>query len=171
MTVLNVLIYPHSGLRIKAKTVEVITPEIKQHAQNMLETMYAQDGVGLAATQVGIHWRIFTMDTSPDGDSPQVLINPRITEKNGKVTHTEGCLSFPGLSIDVERAERIKVEATDLDGQAIAYEADGLTARCIQHELDHLDGIVFTDHLSRIKQDRAHKKVLKFVRDNQLTPA
>lgn len=165
MSILKVLVYPNQGLRVKAKAISKITPELKQQVEDMRETLYAEDGIGLAATQVGINARLMLVDLSRDSSALQVLINPVITHKEGKIPSEEGCLSFPGIRIEIERAEKITLEATDLEGKPVRIEADGLLARCLQHEVDHLDGIVFTDHLSRLKRERAHKKVLKYRND------
>lgn len=165
MSILPVLLYPNQGLRVKAKTISKITPELKQQIEDMCETLYAEDGVGLAATQVGINARLMVVDVSNDRSALQVLINPKITHKEGKIPSDEGCLSFPGIRIEIDRAEKITLEATDLEGKPVHIEAEGLLARCLQHEVDHLDGIVFTDHLSRLKRERAHKKVLKYRND------
>lgn len=165
MSVLKVLVYPNQGLRVKAKVVSCITPEIKQQIQDMCDTLYAEEGIGLAATQVGIPHRIMVVDLSRDFSELQILINPVITHKEGKVPSEEGCLSFPGIRIEIERAEKISLEAMDMKGQSVHIDAEGLLARCLQHEIDHLDGIVFTDHLSRLKRERAHKKVLKYIND------
>jgi peptide deformylase len=165
MALLKVLVYPNQGLRVKAKPVSTLTPALKQQIEDMCETLYAEDGVGLAATQVDIHFRIMVVDVSQDRNGLQVLINPMITHKEGKVPSDEGCLSFPGIRIEIERAEKVTLEATDMEGNPIHIQAEGLLARCLQHEMDHLDGIVFTDHLSRLKRERAHKKVLKYRND------
>jgi peptide deformylase len=126
--------------------------------------MYEQEGCGLAAVQVGIPLRILTMDASRENNQPEVLINPEIIRCEGTVCVEEGCLSFPGISIAVPRAEKIWVKALNREGETIEFAAEDLKSRCIQHEIEHLDGIVFTDKLSKLKRERANKKVIKFIR-------
>lgn len=164
MAKLKVLLYPNPFLHTQAKPVVTIDASVRRHIDDMLETMYDQEGVGLAAVQVGIPLRILTMDASEANNTPEVLINPEIIKKEGAKVLSEGCLSFPGIRIEVERAEKIWVKALTPEGEIIEFEADGLRAHCIQHETDHLDGIIFTDHLSKLKRERANKKVLKFIR-------
>jgi peptide deformylase len=163
MTLLTVRIYPDKCLLTPAKPIEKVDDTIREIAKNMIETMYTEEGVGLAAPQVGISLRMMTVDVSEDNTKPQVLINPMITERSGNVQSKEGCLSFPELYIEVSRAEKIKIEATGLNGEPIHIEADGLLSRCLQHEVDHLDGIVFVDRLSPLKRPRAIKKFLKHI--------
>jgi peptide deformylase len=168
MAILKVLLYPNPFLRTKAKPVTKIDATVRQYIDDMLETMYADKGVGLAATQVGIPLRIFTMDTSGEYNQPKVLINPEITQREGEKTVSEACLSFPGITIEVARAEKVWVKALNADGQVYEFAAEGVEAQCVQHELDHLDGIIFTDHLSKLKRERANKKTLKMLRAHGL---
>ena len=163
MTLLNVRIYPDKCLLTRAKPIDQVDDHIREIANNMIETMYTEDGIGLAAPQVGISLRLMTVDLSEEKNKPQVLINPVITERSGEVQSKEGCLSFPDLYLEVPRAEKIKIEATGLDGEPIHIETDGLLSRCLQHEADHLDGIVFVDRLSPLKRPRAIKKFLKYM--------
>lgn len=139
-------------LRQRAVEVEEIDDEVRQLAQQMFETMYTEEGVGLAAPQVGVSKRLFVMDIQEDGAEPQAVVNPVIMEHSGSERGEEGCLSLPGLIGAVERPAHIVMEGLDLDGGPLRLEASGLLARCIQHEIDHLDGILFIDHLSPIKR-------------------
>ncbi|MDH5256223.1 MAG: peptide deformylase, partial [Gammaproteobacteria bacterium] len=161
MAVLRILEYPDPRLRIKAKPVEAVTDDIRQLAAEMLETMYAAPGIGLAATQVDRHVRLVVMDVSETRDQPHVLINPEIVSREGTETGDEGCLSVPGVTEGVARATRIRVRALDTDGRDIEFEAEGLLAVCIQHELDHLVGKLFVDYLSELKRKRLKKKATK----------
>ena len=161
MTQLNILTLPDSRLKTIAQPVAEITDEIRQLAADMLETMYAAPGIGLAATQVDRHLRMVVIDVSEDKSEPLVLINPEIIEKAGIQTHEEGCLSVPGIYAKVKRADQVMVKYQDLDGQWQELQAEGLLAVCIQHELDHLKGIVFLDHLSVLKRKIALKKLAK----------
>src|SRR5690554_4418611 len=142
MALLNILTLPDKRLKTVAKPVDKVTDDIKQLASDMLDTMYAAPGIGLAATQVNRHIQLVVMDISEDKTEPRVFINPKITARNGEQVHEEGCLSVPGIYADVKRAEEITVEYMDLDGQQQSLTADGLLAVCIQHEIDHLKGIV-----------------------------
>lgn len=161
MALLTILEYPDPRLRTRARPVEQVTPELRQLAADMLETMYAAPGVGLAATQVDVHLRMLVMDVSEAKDSPLVLINPEIVARDGCEAGEEGCLSVPGFTETVERAARITVRYLDLDGQARELAADGLMAVCIQHELDHLEGKLFVDYLSELKRQRLKKRAAK----------
>jgi peptide deformylase len=161
MSILTVLEFPDPRLRTKAKTVAVFDDTLRQLVADMYETMYAERGVGLAATQVDQHLRLFVMDVSDGNDQPKVLVNPRIIEKRGAQVEQEGCLSFPGVFANVERASWVKAQAQDADGKAFEIEAEGLMAVCIQHELDHLDGKVFVDHLSPLKRSMLLKRMEK----------
>lgn len=167
MAVLEVLHFPDQQLRKVAKAVEEITPEIKEIAADMLETMYLENGVGLAATQVNIHQRIAVIDTSESRDQAMVLINPEIIEQSGEEESEEGCLSVPETNAKVKRCEFVTVQYLDLDGNQQVIEADGLLAVCIQHELDHLKGKLFIDYLSPLKQKRVKTKLEKLQRYNQ----
>ena len=167
MALLTILHYPDSRLRLCAKPVAAVTAEIRQLATDMLETMYAAPGIGLAAIQVGVDQRVIVVDVSEHGDAPQVFINPEILSRDGKEKMQEGCLSVPGVFEEVERAERVRVRALDRDGQALEFDADGLLAVCIQHEIDHLDGKLFVDYLSELKRQRIRRKLEKEQRDER----
>ena len=168
MAVLKILEYPDPRLRIKAKPVPAVTDEIRLLVADMLETMYAAPGVGLAATQVDRHIRLVVLDVSETRDQPLVLINPEILASEGAETGDEGCLSVPGVTEAVNRAARIRVRALDQSGKTIEFEADGLLAVCIQHELDHLVGKLFVDYLSELKRQRLKKKAAKARRQDGL---
>ena len=161
MALLNILRYPDPRLNLVAKPVEQVDERIKQLVADMAETMYEAKGIGLAATQVDVHERVVVMDLSESRDQLQVLINPVILEKDGETVYEEGCLSVPGIYDKVTRAENIVAEALDINGQLYTIRADGLQAICIQHEIDHLDGKVFVQYLSRLKQERIKTKMKK----------
>lgn len=161
MALLEILKFPDERLRTKAKSVEAVTDETRQLLDDMLETMYAAPGIGLAATQVNVHLRIVVIDISTEKDQPLCLINPVITAKDGIEQHEEGCLSVPGVYEIVERAEHITLSALNRDGEEFTMEADDLLAVCIQHELDHLLGKLFVDYLSPLKRNRIRKKLEK----------
>ncbi|MDZ7867803.1 MAG: peptide deformylase [Rheinheimera sp.] len=164
MAVLTVLHYPDERLRTIAKPVAAVTAETRQLVADLLETMYAENGIGLAATQVNVHQRVVVIDLSEDRNQPQVFINPEITEKSGDTTYEEGCLSVPQNYANVERAAEITLKAQDTDGNWFEVKADGLLAICLQHELDHLVGKLFIDYLSPLKRDRIKKKLEKQAR-------
>lgn len=161
MSKLTILEFPDPRLRTKAAPVDVFDDALRKLAADMLETMYAAPGVGLAATQVNVHRRLLVADCSEGHDDPRVIINPEILAKDGVTVSEEGCLSVPGYFDEVERAKHIRVRARDLDGKAVEFEADGLLAICIQHEIDHLDGKLFVDYLSEMKRQRIRKKLEK----------
>ena len=161
MSKLTILEFPDPRLRTKAQPVTVFDAALKQLAADMLETMYEAPGIGLAATQVNVHRQLLVLDVTEEKNQPMVLVNPRILESEGSQTYQEGCLSVPGIYADVERADRIRVEAQDADGNALAFDADGLLAVCIQHEMDHLIGKLFVDYLSPLKRDMVRKKLEK----------
>jgi peptide deformylase len=167
MALLEVLHFPDQRLRTVAKAVEQITPEIKTIATNMIETMYDEDGVGLAATQVDVHLRIAVIDVSEQRDQAIILINPEIIDQSGEEESQEGCLSVPDTNADVKRSEFVTVQYLDIDGNLQVLNADGLLAVCIQHELDHLKGKLFIDYLSPFKQKRIKTKLEKLQRQNQ----
>ena len=167
MPLLEVLHFPDERLRTVAQPVDKITPEIKKIAADMIETMYDENGVGLAATQVNIHQRIVVIDVSEDRNQPIALINPTILESSGVEVSEEGCLSVPDTNADVERAEFVTLQYQDLEGETQVVEADGLFAVCIQHELDHLKGKLFIDYLSPFKQKRIRAKLEKLQRQNK----
>ncbi|MDX1304281.1 peptide deformylase [Photobacterium sp.] len=164
MSVLQVLIFPDERLRTVAKPVEAVTPEIQKIVDDMLETMYDEEGIGLAATQVDIHQRIVVIDISEERDQPMVLINPEITDKRGDDGIEEGCLSVPGARALVSRAAEVTVKALDRDGNEFSFDADDLLAICVQHELDHLAGKLFVDYLSPLKRQRIKQKLEKLKR-------
>ncbi|QEY23926.1 peptide deformylase [Neisseria animalis] len=166
MALLNILQYPDERLHTVAKPVAQVDDRIRTLVQDMFETMYEARGIGLAATQVDVHERVVVMDLSEDKSEPRVFINPMITEKDGETTYEEGCLSVPGIYDTVTRAERVKVEALNEKGEKFELEADGLLAICIQHELDHLMGKVFVEHLSQLKQNRIKTKLKKRQKHN-----
>ncbi len=161
MAILDILHFPDPRLRTQAKPVERVDNNIRTLVSNMLETMYNAPGIGLAATQVNTHKRIVVIDISEDHSQPLVLINPEILDRQGAEETEEGCLSVPGIYEVVQRAEIIQIKTLDLDGQEKEMEVDGLLAVCIQHELDHLEGKLFVDYLSRLKQGRIRKKLEK----------
>ncbi len=161
MALLDILQYPDERLHTVAQPVAEIDGRIRTLVADMFETMYEARGIGLAATQVDVHERVVVMDLSEDRSEPRVFINPVITHKNGETTYEEGCLSVPGIYDTVTRAEQVTVEAFDEKGEKFTLEADGLLAICIQHELDHLMGKVFVEHLSQLKQNRIKTKLKK----------
>jgi peptide deformylase len=161
MALLKILHYPDPRLHTVAKPVATVDDDIRQLAADMAETMYSAPGIGLAATQVDRHIRMILVDISETKDQLKILINPEILAKDGETVYEEGCLSVPGIYDKVTRAEHIKVRALDLHGNPFELEADGLLAICIQHEIDHLNGKVFVEYLSRLKQSRIKSKLLK----------
>jgi peptide deformylase len=165
MALRHILRYPDDRLHKKAAVVKEVDDEIRVLARDMAETMYAAPGIGLAATQVDVHKRVIVIDISETRDRLIVLINPEIIGREGVQYSEEGCLSVPGIYEPVERAERVTVRAVDLNGQPFQLEAEKLLAVCIQHEMDHLEGKVFVDYLSRLKQQRIKAKLQKQVRE------
>ena len=159
--ILTILEFPDERLRKKAAVVKVVDDKIRRLLDDMLETMYESRGVGLAATQVDVHQRIVVIDVSDDKEAPLFLINPEIIEKDGVKEAEEGCLSVPGFFEKVTRAEHIRVRALTREGEIIEIEATELLAICIQHEIDHLDGKLFVDHISPLKRQRIKKKLEK----------
>ncbi|WDE05356.1 peptide deformylase [Thalassomonas viridans] len=165
MTVLNVLRFPDERLRTKAADVVEVNDEIRTIVDDMIETMYQENGVGLAATQVNIHKRIVVIDVSEKSDNPIVLINPEIIAKSEKTfVNEEGCLSVPGCYAKVTRHETVTVQALDRNGEQFTLDGDELLSICIQHELDHLAGILFVDYLSPLKRQRIKTKLEKEAR-------
>mgnify|MGYP001561303696 FL=1 len=160
MAVLIVRCYGDPVLRQKAEPVSAVTPEIKKTIADMVETMYHQVGIGLAAPQLGIPLRLIVVDDEK-GSGALPLINPIITAQGGRGAGEEGCLSIPGIFAPVERAEWVRVEALDQDGHPQSFEAGGLRARVIQHEIDHLDGILFIDRLDPVTRDRIKRRIKK----------
>jgi peptide deformylase len=165
MALLKILQYPDPRLHTVARPVVGVNDEIRQLAADMAETMYAAPGIGLAATQVDRHIRMLVVDTSEEKNALGVFINPVILEKDGETVYEEGCLSVPGIYEKVTRAEHIRVRAQNVQGQQFELEADGLLAICLQHEIDHLDGKVFVEYLSRLKQERIRTKLVKQQRE------
>lgn len=161
MALLPILRYPDPRLKKIAAPIAKVDDTIRTLARNMAETMYEAPGIGLAATQVDVHKQLVVIDISESKDQLLVLINPRILSRNGQQEGEEGCLSVPGIYDKVERAERVTVQFLDLDGKEQVLEAEGLLAVCIQHELDHLNGKVFVDYLSQLKQTRIRNKLQK----------
>jgi peptide deformylase len=165
MTILNVLRFPDERLRTKAVPVETINSDVKQIVSDMFDTMYDENGVGLAATQVNVHQRIVVINVTEDKDEAYVLINPEIiSHSDSTEINEEGCLSVPGCYAKVDRYTEVTVKALDLDGTAFTLNATELLAVCIQHELDHLDGKLFVDYLSPLKRQRIKAKLEKEAR-------
>ena len=166
MSRLTILRYPDPRLHTVARPVAAVDQRIQQLVADMIETMYAFDGVGLAATQVDVHERLIVMDTSEDRGRPVVLINPEIVMRSDEIAIVEeGCLSVPTIYDRVERHARVSVRALGRDGQSFEMAAEGLAAVCVQHEMDHLLGKVFVEYLSLLKRDRIRIKMLKKTRD------
>ena len=161
MALLPILHYPDPRLHKVATPVVVVDDRIRKLVTDMAETMYAAPGIGLAATQVDVHERVIVIDISEARDQLQAFINPEIVESSGEAETEEGCLSVPGFFDKVRRAERIKVHAVNTAGESFTLETDGLLAVCIQHEIDHLEGKVFVEYLSRLKQQRIAAKLKK----------
>lgn len=165
MALLKILHYPDQRLHTVAKPVAVVDDTIRKLAADMAETMYAAPGIGLAATQVDRHVRLIVVDISEEKNRLLTFINPVIVMKEGEAVREEGCLSVPGIYDKVTRAEHIRVQALNPQGETFQMEATGLLAVCIQHEIDHLDGRVFVEYLSRLKQTRIRHKLLKQARE------
>lgn len=164
MARLDILHFPDSRLRKKALPVETVDDAIRALVDDMFETMYAAPGIGLAATQVNVQKRVIVLDISENKDQPLALINPTLLTHQGEAESEEGCLSVPGVYDIVQRAERIRVSALDRNGDSLVFDAEGLLAICIQHEIDHLDGKLFVDYLSPLKRNRIRKKLEKQAR-------
>lgn len=164
MPLLPILRFPDPRLKKVAKPVIKVDDSIRRLAANMAETMYEAPGIGLAATQVDVHQRVVVIDVSEDKSALRVFVNPELEKCEGLAVGEEGCLSVPGIYDKVERAERVRVRYLDLAGKPQTLEADGLLAVCIQHEIDHLNGMVFVDHLSQLKQARIKSKLAKQAR-------
>lgn len=164
--ILPVLTYPHPVLAQSADPVERISPEIRGLAQDMLETMYSKEGIGLAAPQVGVSKRLIVVDVSgPDKrEDARILINPVIVSARGLTESNEGCLSVLNYRAKVQRSEQIRLQALGLDGTAMEFEADGMLAICLQHEIDHLNGLLFIDHVSRLKRSLYEQKLKKWIK-------
>lgn len=162
MAILNILEFPDPRLRTLAKPVTAFDETLSQLIDDMFETMYAAQGIGLAATQINVHLRVVVMDLSEDKSEPRIFINPEfesLTEQMDQ--YQEGCLSVPGFYENVDRPQKVKIKALDRDGSSYELIAEGLLAVCIQHECDHLNGKLFVDYLSNLKRDRIRKKLEK----------
>ena len=164
----TILHYPDPRLREKGLRVAAVTDEVRRLVDDMAETMYAAPGVGLAATQIGEAVQLFVVDTAEEGAPSdfRVFINPEILEREGDVTWNEGCLSFPGVNEEIERAAKVRVRAQDRDGKWFELEAEGLLAVAIQHEYDHLQGVLMIDHMGPLKKRMTHKKMVKRAEDS-----
>jgi len=161
MSPLPILEYPDPRLRTKAQPVTVFDAVLQALVDDMFATMYEAPGIGLAASQVNVHKQLLVLDVSEEKNAPMVLINPKIIASEGSQTYQEGCLSVPGIFADVDRADRITVESLDRHGNVQNFEAEGLLAVCIQHEMDHLIGKLFVDYLSPLKRELVRKKLEK----------
>jgi len=161
MAILEILQYPDPRLTLPAQRVEKIDATVKKLVDDMVETMYAAPGIGLAATQVDRHLQVIVIDVSEDRSDLRVFINPEITRREGVAANQEGCLSVPGIYDNVERAESVTVTALDRNGSRFTLNASGLLATCIQHEMDHLEGRIFVELLSELKQNRIRTKLKK----------
>lgn len=161
MSVLTVVLYPDEKLATVCEPVAEINEELNRFIDDMFDTMYEHEGIGLAAPQVGVLKRVITIDIEGDKTNPVVLINPEILESSGETGIEEGCLSIPGHRALVPRKEKVKVKALNRQGEDIIFEADGLFAICIQHEIDHLNGVLFVDHISSLKRQRIKEKMQK----------
>jgi peptide deformylase len=166
---LDVLVYPDPALKLKAKPVAKVDDAVRTFVKDMAETMYAESGVGLAATQVGVQKRILIVDASPRQASEKlrVFINPELVSAEGRTKYAEGCLSIPGETEEIERFERVTVRALDEKGESFEVEATGLLAIALQHELDHLDGVLFVDRLSSLKRGIIRKRMLQVIEDRK----
>jgi peptide deformylase len=161
MTKLVILEYPDSRLRKTAERVPVVDDAVRQLADDMLETMYAANGVGLAATQVDVHKRLLVLDVSEERNQPLILINPELLSAEGRAPGEEGCLSLPGIYDKLQRATHIRVRALNRNGEQFEMDAEGLLAVCIQHEMDHLEGKLFVDYLSELKRQFIRRRLEK----------
>lgn len=161
MTKLAILEYPDPRLRKTAQAVDIVDDAVRQLASDLLETMYAAKGIGLAATQVDVHRRVLVLDVSPERNRPMIFINPVILSAEGRGPGEEGCLSLPDIYDKVPRATRVRVAALGADGIAFELDADGLLGVCIQHEMDHLEGKLFVDYLSELKRQLIRRRLEK----------
>ena len=164
MARLDILHFPDPRLRRRAAPVGSVDDRVRRLIDDMLETMYEAPGIGLSAPQVNVSKRVVTIDVSKDRNAPLCLVNPEVRSAGGETEIEEGCLSVPGVYELVKRPERVRVHALDRDGRSREIEAEGLLAVCIQHEIDHLDGRLFVDYLSRLKRQRIRKKAEKALR-------
>ena len=165
MTRLTILEFPDPRLRTRATPVASVDGSLRELIDDMVETMYAAKGIGLAATQVDVHKRVLVTDVSEGRNEPRAFINPEIISRDGTEVSQEGCLSVPGYYDEIERAARVRVRALDRDGKYFEEDLDGLLAICVQHEIDHLDGRLFVDYLSEMKRQRVRKKLEKERKD------
>ena len=165
MAILDILRFPDPRLRTRAQPVDEVDDEVRRLTDDMLETMYAAPGIGLAATQVDVHQQIIVIDVSESKDQPLCLINPEIIAEEGTESCDEGCLSVPDIYEKVERAEKVTVRAKDQNGDEYTLQADEMLSVCIQHEMDHLKGKLFVDYLSPLKLQRIKKRMLKLQRE------
>ena len=170
MALLEILCFPDPRLRHQARPVQQIDDQVRTLVDDLLATMYAAPGIGLAATQVGVDRRIVVIDVSEEKNQPLCLINPEILERSGEEEMDEGCLSVPGFYETVKRAECIRMRALDRNGESFELETQGLLAVCIQHEIDHLEGKLFVDYLSSLKRQRIRKKLVKARKQGTLHP-
>jgi peptide deformylase len=170
MAILTILEFPDERLRKRATPVDVFDEALAEFVQDMLATMYAAPGIGLAATQVNVHKAVIVIDISEEKNSPLVLINPEVLARSGQEEMEEGCLSVPGVYEKVQRAETVRVRTADLEGTLTEFDADGLLAVCIQHEMDHLEGRLFVDRLSPLKRQLVRKKIRKEQRQRAAKP-
>jgi peptide deformylase len=166
MALLPILHFPDPRLRNRAEPVGEVDDRVRTLIDDMLETMYAAPGIGLAAIQVNVPLRVITIDVSEHRDEPLALVNPEILDQRGNLSSEEGCLSVPGVFEDVERAEWIRARALGRDGQPFELEAEGLLAVCVQHEIDHLEGRLFVDYLSQLKRQRIRRKATRRQRED-----
>ena len=165
MVKLDVLLHPDPRLRNAAAPVAAVDDAVRRLIDDLLQTMYSARGIGLAAVQVGVARRIVVADVSSERNSPVALVNPRVTERHGEAEFEEGCLSVPGVFETVSRSARVRVEGLDREGAAVTVDAEGVLAACLQHEIDHLDGRLFVDYLSRLKQQRIRKRAARRQRE------
>jgi peptide deformylase len=167
----TILHYPDKRLREPGKKVEAVTPDIVQLIDDMAETMYAAPGVGLAATQIGELYQLFVIDIAGENEPSElrVFVNPEILEREGDITWQEGCLSFPGVQEDIDRAAKVRVRAIGRDGKPFELEAEGLLAVAIQHEYDHLQGVLMIDHMGPLKKRLTHRKMVKRAEEQAAT--
>ncbi len=165
----EVLVYPDPVLKQKSKPVAKVDDAVKKLVKDMIETMYGEDGVGLAAVQVGVLKRVLVTDTSTrqEGEKLRVFINPELASAEGRTKYTEGCLSLPGETEEIERFAKVTVRALDEKGQPFELDAEGLLAIALQHEMDHLDGVLFVDRLSSVKRGLIRKRMLKYIEDRK----
>ena len=167
MALLRIRLYPDPVLRERCGEVEEFGDELRRLAEDMVDTMHAAPGVGLAASQVGVTQRLLVVDTSvgKDPEALKVLVNPRLVEERGREVDHEGCLSIPGLTAKVERPTRVRVEAQDLEGRELEWTAEGFAARAVCHEIDHLNGVLFVDHVRGLRRDRVRRQLKRMVQE------